>query len=471
MGKRRRLSNKFALKKCQKGVSIAKDRISQLPDEILVYILSFLTVKEAADTSVLSRRWLSLCTCISRLDFEATKPLDEVASQSKLLHKGHMKKYMRWVNGTLQMCKGQKLDQFRIRFDLNKSAQHDIDKWLEFAFSRKVQILELDLNKCEEDIRFYYSYSFPARILDLGDSADSSTSILVKKNFKSLKGLILKSVNVTGEVLEFFLHNCPFLETMVVHGSRTLVNLEVVGPSLKLRHLEIHYCFEVESLKICDTNLITLKTSSGRELLLKNVPMLVEVDFLGTPYTHLLDDLSYRLSCVFSQLEVLTLRASLSLFDFPLEDFEHYNFPELMKLKKFVLTAFTSSCKGKHQSLLGCTSIIRAAPQLKEFELLDQSPPFTTKRKCKKATINCPLHHLKKVKLWGYYSGPFHLELLRYFLENAVALEKIIIDPTSPIYCYFPSSSNEIKRQQTARNLAKVHLQRDVPPAIDLVIL
>ncbi|KAK6793169.1 hypothetical protein RDI58_006622 [Solanum bulbocastanum] len=51
MEKRLRLSNKFALKKCQKEVCIAQeDHISQLPDEILVYISSFFTVKEAADT-------------------------------------------------------------------------------------------------------------------------------------------------------------------------------------------------------------------------------------------------------------------------------------------------------------------------------------------------------------------------------------------------------------------------------------
>lgn len=465
-----RLSNKFALKKCQKGVRITEDRISELPDEILVYILSFLTVKEAADTSVLSRRWLSLWTCIPRLDFEATKPLDEVASQIKL-RKRHLKKYLRWVNGTLQMCKVQKLGQFRICFDLNKFVQHEIDKWLEFAFSRNVQILELDLNKGGEDIRdFDYCYAFPARLLGLGDSADSSSSILVKQNFKSLKVLILKSVNVTGEVLEFFLHNCPFLETMVVHGSGTLVNLEVVGPSLKLRHLEIWYCYYVNSLKICDTNLVTLRTSAGRELLLKNVPILVEVDILGTPYTHLLDDISSRLSCVLSQLEVLTLHASLSLFDFPLEDLEQYNFPELTKLKKFVLTTFRSTYKGKDQSLLGCTSILRAAPQLKEFELQLMSRPFTANRECKKA-IKWPLHHLKVVKLWGFYCGAFHLELVRYFLGNAVALEKIIIDPTSPVFCRVPGIPEEIEHQQTARNLAKVQLEGEVPPAIELVIL
>ncbi|XP_059281669.1 F-box/LRR-repeat protein At3g03360-like [Lycium ferocissimum] len=391
-----------------------------------------------------------------------------------------MKKYLRWVNSTLQMCKGQRLEKFRVCFDLNKFAQHEIDKWLEFAFSRKVQNLELDLNKGGEDTRdFDYCYAFPARLLGLVDPADSSSCTphsnnlqihsLVKQNFKSLKMLLLKSVNVTGEVLEFFLHNCPFLETVVVHGSGTLVNLEVVGPSLKLRHLEIWYCYYVESLKICDTNLITLRTTSGEGLLLKNVPMLVEVEILGT-YTHILNDISSRLSCVISQLEVLTVHASLSLFDFSQEDLDRYNFPELTKLKKFVLTTFRPVCSWKEQSLLGCTSIIRAAPQLEEFELQLEARPFTSNRECKKA-IKCPLHHLKVVKLWGFYNGTFHLELVRYFLENAVALEKIIIDPTCPLLTRVPLDLEEIKHQQTARNLAKLQLQCEVPPTMELVIL
>nr|XP_009799793.1 PREDICTED: uncharacterized protein LOC104245812 [Nicotiana sylvestris] len=151
---------------------------------------------------------------------------------------------------------------------------------------------------------------------------------------------------------------------MVVHGSGTLVNLEVVGPSLKLRHLEIWYCLNVESLKICDTNLKTLGTSSGEKLLLKNVPMQVEVDILGWPYTHIFDGISSRLSCVLTQLEVLTIHAYDSML-FLQENLEHYNFPELTNLKKFVLTIFGR----KDLSLLGYTCIIRAAPQLEEFEL------------------------------------------------------------------------------------------------------
>lgn len=92
-------------------------------------------------------------------------------------------------------------------------------------------------------------------------------------------------------------------------------------------------------------------------------------------------------------------------------------------------------------------------------------------RRCKKAAIKCPLHHLKVVKLWGFYGGVFHLEFVRYFLENAVALKKVIIDPTSPIFCHVPLDVKGMRRLQTARNLAKLQLERAVPQNIELVIL
>ncbi|KAH0639305.1 hypothetical protein KY290_036573 [Solanum tuberosum] len=99
------------------------------------------------------------------------------------------------------------------------------------------------------------------------------------------------------------------------------------------------------------------------------------------------------------------------------------------------------------------------------------SSPFKAKKECKKAAIKCPLHHLKVVKFSGFYIGLFQLELVRYFLENVVALEKIIIDPGTPFFYRTPPCPSEIKHTQTSRNLAKLQVEREVPPAIELVIL
>ncbi|XP_055835695.1 uncharacterized protein LOC129904179 [Solanum dulcamara] len=98
-----------------------------------------------------------------------------------------------------------------------------------------------------------------------------------------------------------------------------------------------------------------------------------------------------------------------------------YKIPELTMLKKFVLVL--------DDSFLDCNNVIEVAPQLTEFELnLLWLKPKRSKRECRKV-LSYPLHHLKVVRLYGYYGRTSELELVRYFLENAIALEKIIVDP------------------------------------------
>jgi hypothetical protein len=44
------------------------DRISSLPDDILIHILSSLPTKQAFVTSILSNRWIHLCCCVPNLN-------------------------------------------------------------------------------------------------------------------------------------------------------------------------------------------------------------------------------------------------------------------------------------------------------------------------------------------------------------------------------------------------------------------
>lgn len=142
------------------------DRICLLPDDILVLILSFLTVEEAAATSILSTRWHELWKLVSRLDFYGTKakgkinlPYDEVQVERP--------KYVEWVTQVLRLNKCFTLDELRIHFSLDYEFSQAIDKWIDVAITKRVPKLELNLSSPRgHNVRFPYKrYTFPSRLL------------------------------------------------------------------------------------------------------------------------------------------------------------------------------------------------------------------------------------------------------------------------------------------------------------------
>jgi len=60
-----------------------EDRISWLPDEILIAILSLLTMKEAIKTHVLLLRWKYLWVFPDTLDFDNPDPVQDIVGQKK----------------------------------------------------------------------------------------------------------------------------------------------------------------------------------------------------------------------------------------------------------------------------------------------------------------------------------------------------------------------------------------------------
>ncbi|KAL3521222.1 hypothetical protein ACH5RR_019371 [Cinchona calisaya] len=121
-----------------------EDFISSLPDDILVSILSRLSLKEAGLTSRLSRRWRYLWTSIAGLDFDADDKLSEIASEPKL-KSCERSRYINWVSRVVRNYRGLTLEAFRICFDLERDSKSAIDNWIKFAIAKSVQRLELDL--------------------------------------------------------------------------------------------------------------------------------------------------------------------------------------------------------------------------------------------------------------------------------------------------------------------------------------
>ncbi|CAI9088523.1 OLC1v1022864C1 [Oldenlandia corymbosa var. corymbosa] len=468
MGKKRKVDSDSPKTKASKCGENVKDGISRLPDEILVNILGFLSLKEAGRTSLLSKRWRNICKQIVRLDFDASKILDRMAATI--------------------------LDMIRICFDLDsKKFQAKIDEWLQSAFARRVERLELNLLKAGGSGRREASntYAFPNELLGLisGNPSEPSgcCSADVRSRglfeFKYLRALTLRCVNVSKEVLGFFLRSCPFLEHLVVDGSHDLKdNFEISGPSLALKYLEIWDCVNLSSITVSEVNIVSVKVSDAQKLVLKNVPMLVNmwVSAWSTDRTSLLGRLvngSWLSPCIL-QLEVLTLHATH--LDVKQEKANNVVLPELFKLKQLTLVTEVV----KDHSLIPFTSLIRASPNLEKFALkLGWKASRTNKgtktrrgrgfnegatsRGSKKGTMS-PLKHLKVVELLGYYGRTTEVELVQYFLDNAIALKSIIIDPRE----YRISGRGEHNEEEKfAREHAENQLKALIPSNIEFVVL
>ncbi|KAF3960498.1 hypothetical protein CMV_014801 [Castanea mollissima] len=421
---KRRISGIQSMEK--RGKFVSEDYISNLSSETLVSILSQLTLREAVATSILGRRWRYLWTSITILDFDATKATDTIQSGPMEVQRLEM--------DLLGRCPYNALSSKRCR------------------------------SKCK---RLWRSQS-------CGCSSEQfclnllSTRTPTFCGFKFLKDLYLKNVGITQEVIEYFLANCPKLEQLSVCGSRHLVKLRVSGSSLSLKHLEVVYCTCLEYVEIFDTSLISFKYAGLEiDLFIKNVPLLVDLYIgvgngnLGRP---LLNDYLPQFSRCLSQLQVLTLE----LIDGFVDEIGSKLFPRLKNLKKLVLEVGAWG----EDNLLGLTPLINACPYL---QILELKMPWINvqdhdRRKMRRG-IKCRHEYLKVLEIYGYAGRVCEFEFVMYFIRNAVALEKILIDPRDQIVKRTPFASANLKFEQTARCLAKSQLEAKVPPSIQLVIL
>ncbi|XP_024200141.1 F-box/LRR-repeat protein At3g03360 [Rosa chinensis] len=239
------------------------DRISVLPDEILVSILSLLPLKEAQATSVLSKRWRRVWASIITLNFDCAPTISSfiwsyISSKSYNLKsevEAEISRFVPWINSVVEQHNVPCIEHFRVCSHLNQEFASSIDKWVQFAMEKGVRTLELDFSVwgCVPPM-----YTFPHYLLKhLCDDHIPIQGPCACIGLKSLKVLNFNCVNVAGEVLEYFLSNCTVLEQLLVCESPSLIDLRVVGSSVALKYLLVQDCSNIKSIEIYDAKLIS----------------------------------------------------------------------------------------------------------------------------------------------------------------------------------------------------------------------
>lgn len=113
--------------------------------------------------------------------------------------------------------------------------------------------------------------------------------------------------------------------------------------------------------------------------------------------------------------------------------------------------------------------------RLERLELTNYSPELywmtpSKKNREKIKGAKCNLKLLKVIELRGYCGRTSDVELLMYFVENAAALEKIVIDPRSQLPAHLKYKLHSHVRK-AAITSALEEAKQLVPKHVELVIL
>ncbi|KAG7556265.1 FBD domain [Arabidopsis suecica] len=244
------ISTRFVKKRAKRrrGQRIGgEDKISALPDDLLVHILLFLHTKDVVSTMILSKRWRYIWTMVPRLGYGYRKINGDTHKVfigglfsrllGRLFDKSEQQQRCLWrfIDKSLQLHKAPVLEELMI--ELGPSRGHvDVEKWIANAVDRRVRELGLkiawsagpaslskSLYTCDTLVRLYLS----SKIL-----MDVPSRVCLP----SLKSIVLYCVVYKDEdSLVRLLSNCPILKILWVkrHHHDNVKNFNITVPSLE----------------------------------------------------------------------------------------------------------------------------------------------------------------------------------------------------------------------------------------------
>ncbi|WMV57824.1 hypothetical protein MTR67_051209 [Solanum verrucosum] len=203
---------------CSTVVSM-EDRLSQLPDEVIVSILSQMTIREAVLTSSLAIQWHYLWMHVTRLKFDVSQFITwKMFYYPRLCRKEGMK-HINLINNVLDFHKGGHLEEFTLSFPFHKHFKRVIDKCLNFVVADRrwksnllleniTSVLTIDFKMSRglicELVHTFTTYFTLLTTLSLEFVHTSMNHCFLDHTlpkFNNLKVLVLKVVGVTDESL------------------------------------------------------------------------------------------------------------------------------------------------------------------------------------------------------------------------------------------------------------------------------
>ena len=246
-----------------------EDRISELPNDILISIISRLNVQEAVSTSILSTRWRHL----------QHHYLDLLVFRKFRCGIDRIPNYVHMVDHVLNSNRSSQIKVLGVDMSRYVGAKFKkwlkFEEWFEFALAKKIEIIHL---------RGVEQHHHKGPIFRLPST----------NGLECIKDLYLASIKLSDQGLEFLVSNCVALERLKIESSWELRNVSIVGHS-KLKLVNISRIWGAESIVIRDTISLVFLMIHGlsRECAveLSNIPKLTKLDFKESGDQPMLADL------------------------------------------------------------------------------------------------------------------------------------------------------------------------------------
>ncbi|XP_019159099.1 PREDICTED: putative F-box protein At1g49610 [Ipomoea nil] len=433
-----------------------EDRLSALPDFILLLILSLLPTRDAIKTSTLSRRWDRLWTSVSTLKFH-------LPSEQKTL-----KDFITSVHHTLLLHESQRISKFSIRFYYKEKFASNVDAWIRFAIRKSVKVLHLDFtDRCTYTLGRDVPYAMPRHFFN------NETFTKLKLNFcsfkmhgvqlswKSLRKLSLRQIVLSDDMVNGILAGCPILECLILEQCSSLTFLSI--HSAKLKSLTL--CNMQNEIKIYASHLLSLTLSGYMHKAEHSIVDLSSLEYAKIDFNFMFfafgGECEVEYFCrklrniIRNVCHVKTLAVCQSCVQV-LTACEVYSIQiPILKCKSLTLeTSFR-----KHE-LIGIASLLQNSPDLENLTIiasnlygfwcesdLTRKHPVDEQRFWDSQTdaFSSSLHHLRTVRLysfmsWGVESGcdimdmslgklqkkiARELNLVKFLLTNFTVIERV----------------------------------------------
>ncbi|XP_057772055.1 F-box/LRR-repeat protein At3g26922-like [Salvia miltiorrhiza] len=394
------------------------DRLSELPDSLILSILSLLNMKDVVMTTFLSKGWKNRWTTVPSLDFGIPFTRNKWVEYSK------------FVSGALAQWKGTKILDFTIYFSSSSyyPSSCDIDSWLLLAIEKQVEKL-IVVFKCKPP----GAYFVPQCLYSCSSITELSLykcSLKIERNvqWNKLKRLeFLYPDGLSGDTMNQILLGAPLLEELVLWSFEISENFNIRSTSLKI--LEIIGCdvkAEAE-LRIWAPDVLSLEISGdvcGSCLLY--VPSLTTATLCFDDFSITREDMAplEMFHQVFRSIRHVE-NVSLSYWSFQfLVDMKVNDTP-----LQFMNAEFLELCASKDHQMLDVLAVLEMFPKLKMLIVHQdfQNGCVPIKVASEMISRSPSLLHLQTVEINVYESYPSISTFVKFLLENAHVLQKMVL--------------------------------------------